>query len=212
MTQNSPTGNGLFIDIVSSSTAPLNEINTLNTIIYVAGAQMEEGTFATSYIPTTTAPVTRACDFASITGTNFSSWYNPLQGTFVVGFQKLYSGAADLTRTVLSGDGSTNKRLVYLVVYLERVASFDGTSIVTATGDATRPFVKCALDYSSLGGRSIALGGTDAVVGALASGASTLSFISIGSLNGSEVMCGWIRSLMYYPTRLSDAQIKTLST
>jgi hypothetical protein len=173
---------------------------------------MEVGAVATSYIPTTTTAVTRAADFASITGTNFSSWYNQLQGTFVVGFQKLYSGANNVTRTLLSGDGSINKRLIYLVVNIERVASFDGTSIITATGDATRPFVKCVLAYASPGGRSIALARTDAIVGAIAAGASTLSFISIGSLNGSEVMCGWIRSLMYYPTRLSDAQIKTLST
>ena len=197
---------------MSSTTAPRGEVNTLNTNIYAAGAQMEDGSFATSYIPTTTAAVTRAGDFASITGSNFSSWYNPLQGTFVIGFQKLYSGAADITRTLLSGDGSINKRLIYLVVNLERVASFDGTSIITATGDATGPFVKCSLAYLSHGGRSIALGGTDVVFGAIASGASNLSFISIGSLNISEVMCGWILSLMYYPTRLSDAQIKTLST
>ena len=138
--------------------------------------------------------MTRAGDFASITGPNFSSWYNPLQGTFVFGFQKIYSGATNITRTLLSGDGSINKRLIYLVVNLERVASFDGDTVITATGDATGSFVKFALAYSSPGGRSIALGGTDAVAGAIASDASTLSFISIGSLNGSEVMCGWIRS------------------
>jgi len=80
-----------------------------------------------------------------------------------------------------------------------------------ATGDATGPFVKCAFAYSSHGGRSIALGGTNAVAGTIASRASKLSYILIGSLNGSEVMCGWIRSLIYYPTGLSDAQIKTLS-
>jgi hypothetical protein len=173
---------------------------------------MEEGNFATSYIPTTTTTMTRAVDFASITGSNLSSWYNPLQGTFVVGFQKLYnSGASDLTRTLLSGDGSINKRLIYLVVNLERVASFDGDTVIMATGDATGLFVKCAVSYSSLGCLSIALDGTNAVAGDIASGASNLSYISIGSLNGFVVMCGWIRSLMYCPTRLSDVEIKTLS-
>ena len=129
----------------------------------------------------------------------------------MIGFQKVYSGAADLTRTLLSCDGSIYKRLIYLVFNSERVASFDGDTGIMATGDATGPFVKCALAYSSPGGRSIALDGTNAVVGAISFGASTLSYISIGSLNGSEVMCGSIRSLMYYPTRLSDTQIKTLS-
>ena len=113
---------------------------------------------------------------------------------------------------MLSGDGSINKRLIFLVVNLERVASFDGTSIITATSDATGPFVKCAWAYSSPCGRSIALGGTDAEARAIATGAaSSLFFFSIGSLNGSKVMCGWIRSLMYYPPWLSDAKIQTMS-
>jgi len=46
----------------------------LSTNIYIAGAQAELGAFAISYIPTTTDVVTRAGDFASVTGTNFSSW------------------------------------------------------------------------------------------------------------------------------------------
>jgi len=41
--------------------------------VNVWGGQIEEGSFATSYIPTTTATVTRAADVASITGTNFGT-------------------------------------------------------------------------------------------------------------------------------------------
>ena len=50
---------------------------------YAWGLQFEAGAFPTSYIPTTTATVTRSADVANLTGTNFSSWYNQSEGTFV---------------------------------------------------------------------------------------------------------------------------------
>ena len=52
--------------------------------IYVWGAQLEQATFPTSYIPTdgTLGGIIRGADVASITGTNFSSWYNNSGGTF----------------------------------------------------------------------------------------------------------------------------------
>ena len=49
--------------------------------LYLWGAQTEQGAFPTSYIPTTASTVTRSADNASMTGTNFSSWYNQSEGT-----------------------------------------------------------------------------------------------------------------------------------
>jgi hypothetical protein len=48
---------------------------------YFWGGVIEEGSFPTSYIPTSGSTVTRAADVASITGSNFSSWYNQSEGS-----------------------------------------------------------------------------------------------------------------------------------
>lgn len=47
---------------------------------YFWGVQLEQGAFATSYIPTTTAVVTRSPDVATITGANFSSFWQAGKG------------------------------------------------------------------------------------------------------------------------------------
>jgi hypothetical protein len=52
--------------------------------IYLWGAQLEAGAFATSYIPTTTATVTRSADVASISGSNYTGWANNNEGTIFV--------------------------------------------------------------------------------------------------------------------------------
>lgn len=48
--------------------------------IYIWGAQLEAGASATSYIPTTTTALTRNADVATITGTNFSDFWQSVKG------------------------------------------------------------------------------------------------------------------------------------
>lgn len=77
--------------------------NSVNGI-YIWGAQHEAGAFATSYIPTTTTALTRNADVATMTGTNFSNWYNATQGTFRVDARTPASG----TRPLISADDNTS--------------------------------------------------------------------------------------------------------
>ena len=94
---NSPTitnyGNGWYRCTVTSSAGTQNQIwmssDGVTTSytgdgtsgIYIWGAQLEVGLFATSYIPTVTNTVARSADVCSITGTAFSRIYNQAEGT-----------------------------------------------------------------------------------------------------------------------------------
>jgi hypothetical protein len=70
-------------NIVTSPTAARVEsyLGDVTKGLYLWGAQLEAGALPTSYIPTTTAAVTRSADVASITGSAFSGWYRQDEGT-----------------------------------------------------------------------------------------------------------------------------------
>lgn len=100
-------GNGWYrcwVKVTATTTSlvgrghPTNGANTTNGStgdnIYIFGGQFEAGAFQTSYIATAAAQVTRTADAETMTGTDFSSWYNPTEGTFVVDFDSFGTGGA----------------------------------------------------------------------------------------------------------------------
>jgi hypothetical protein len=103
--QSSSGGQQTFVRL-RSNTASMQ----MTTSFSAWGAQLEKGEFPTSYIPTTTSTVTRSTDVASMTGINFSSWYNQSEGTiFISGIvpQGLSSFPSDFSLS----DGTNSNRI-----------------------------------------------------------------------------------------------------
>jgi hypothetical protein len=66
----------------STTIRPTDQAGT--TTWYEYGVSLEAGAFLTSYIPTTASAGVRNADTISMTGTNFSDWFNASAGTFFI--------------------------------------------------------------------------------------------------------------------------------
>ena len=184
----------------------------------ISHAQVEQGAFPTSYIPTTTAAVTRAADNAVMTGTNFSSWYNQTQGTFVV--SSVWDSPPDPTapQLLLQIDNATSAERTYLRRNTGGVSNFDSVvasvfqGLINPTPNTitTGVVVKSGIAYSAAA--------TTTALNASALGVSgakplpTVTQMTLGSALASVYLNGHISSIQYYNTKLSDAKLQALTT
>jgi hypothetical protein len=184
--------------------------------IYIWGAQLEAGSFPTSYIPTTTATVTRAADVASMTGTNFSSWYNVNQGTLFAALRLINTSQGGVIGPINSSNVDINEGLVIQAstAQLRALNYLD-------SGSTNNDIVN---NTPAIGVNKIAVAGstTDDATGVYfnaltglvnasrAQGFSNVAGLKIGD-RGGQRLNGTIARLAYYPVRLPDAQLQALT-
>jgi hypothetical protein len=227
-------GNGwyrVFVSQTATSTATSNVfvyISVGGTTVYTGdgysgffiwGAQLEAGAFPTSYIPTVASQVTRSADAASMTGTNFSSWYNAGEGT-------LYAeGLSSQTTAGPNGfasieDGTTNNRIQLrragqnLVVSDANIVVANGTVQASFTGTPNswlvNTFAKTALAYKVNDiATTLNAGTTQTDTAAII---PVVNQMLIGSGTGIVSTNGTIKKLAYYPLRLTNTQLQALTT
>lgn len=212
----SATGIGeINVCIVQSNTAASFQsyAGTAGSGLFLWGAQVEAGAFATSYIPTTSATVTRAADVATMTGTNFSSWYRQDEGTLVASFLSTgTTGSKFVQISALDGvannsgigfvDGSTRAANVFIASFNIQ-ASFS-TSLPTSQQSVAIAYK--ANDFAaSFGGGAVS---TD-TSGSLPT--PTVLYIGNGPVTGQQA-AGTISRIRYYRRRLPNANLQTLTT
>jgi hypothetical protein len=180
--------------------------------IYAWGAQLEAGSFATSYIPTTTAQVTRTADSEAMTAV--SSWFNATAGTFYVEGDSLVNVASGVPLLSID-DGTTG------VNSLDIRWRPSATGAVISSGSATQADLsipgltvgsvyKLWLAYAANDFAFIANGGapvTDSA-GAVPVSPTTLR---IGRASSGNPMNGHIRKLLFFPVRQPNATGQVLT-
>jgi hypothetical protein len=210
-----------YIGLITSATAVRAEANTLSTSVHLWGAQVEQSTYPTSYIPTTSSTVTRAADVsssstvtraadvASITGSNFSSWFNSTQGTLFVdhlashdygyGYNLINSSVG------IGGDNIFNYGLG---------SGVRSGGVLLQVSHASALSIKQALSYDSTG-ISVSRNSVLSTQSGSLPLPSTINELTIGTrsdLSANYYISKPVARLTYYPTRLSDAILQNLTT
>ena len=201
---------GNVVVYVSDSNALASYAGNGTSGIFIYGAQLEAGSFATSYIPTVASQVTRSADVATMIGDNFRSWYNQNEGTFVFGFTP-DSTVANNTRVANISQGDATGRVVDVNSDGTSWLSYNGSgnSVIgsAAVTSATRSIAAAYKtgDYAGVIGGGTVATRTDALVNIPTQMRIGAFSASIGFLNGH------IRSLGYYNTRQPNATLQTLT-
>jgi len=189
--------------------------------LYAWGAQLETGSVATSYIPTTTVAITRAADV--ITKTGVSSLIGQTEGTM---YAEVDLRALSVAKSILGVSLNSNTTDFANIQInssnriFARIRSNTGTSQDITASSTVTGITKIAMAYGS-SGSVLAINGT--IIGTNPSGiptwASSVNFVHVG--NGPSAVSGStqggffndrIRAAALYPNRLTNAELQTLTT
>ena len=192
---------------VSLTFTPTVGVLVLTVSGSVTNAQLEAGAFATSYIPTTTATVTRAADVASITGSNFSSFYNQTEGT-VFSDSSILRSQIKTQMVWLTAGGTLDTSLRQPLGTANQFRAMINGTFTAANGTGTNitdGATKAAVAYSGVQGR---LQVADASSDVTAAGSSDATTMHIG---GSTLLNGTIKRLTYWPVRLPNTSLQAIT-
>jgi hypothetical protein len=184
---------------------------TADVLVY--GCQIEAGSGASSYIPTGASQATRNADSCVMTGTNFSSWYNQSQGSFFASVQKNTTSVGHIFNANTSNSAPRIMMTYNSGWYLagENPSGTNTPSVFIATG-AINASQKVAGAFQT-GNYAASANGLTAVTTSTGTMPTGLNTLQIGAAEGGyQYFNGTIALLKYWPTRLPNAQLQSLTT
>jgi hypothetical protein len=194
----------------------LSSTPTAGLDCYIWGIQAETGSFPTSYIPTTTGSVVRSADVCSITGANFTSFYNQSEGTLLAQTQKTSTNSNAFVISV--SDNSFNNETDLRYNSVSQVASLMNVSNVNQlvglqANITSGAAVKQSIAYK-LNDCAYAANGASPIVdtSALIPTVDRLTIGNVAVAGQAFYLNGTIAAIRYYRKRLPNAKLVTLTT
>jgi hypothetical protein len=201
--------------------------------LFLWGAQLEAGAFPTSYIPTTTTALTRSADVASVN--TLSPWYSQPAGTVYAEFAPAFQGSASAAANNPGVWGATQNSLGSFNGYGVRLVpnsnfgdNINGISRYAPSGFNTQVSVgqlafltlgqtyKTAFAWDSsgiAGSRDGQAAVTNTNPAAAAMGAHDQLYLGRQNVGGVPTqLSGWLRRITYYPRRLSNAELVSITS
>jgi hypothetical protein len=177
---------------------------------YIWGAQVEAGSFSTSFIPTVASQVTRTADVATMTSTNFSDWYSAGAGGVVA---RVLPSTVSGTRPALQFDDATANEVITLR------GSTTNPELVIVDGGAPQAQIDAGTIAANTAYNLGAAWNTDNCAAAVNGGAAatdtaatipTVTQARLGS-DGTNYLNGQLQTVRYWPQRIINAEVQAFS-
>ena len=193
-------------------------LSTGDTIdLDIALPQVELGSFPTSYIKTTGSTASRSADVAKIDVDQFG--YNQNEGTVVAEFDSNGSDGSDYPRVFALSNTSGSDLARFLInptntTTVSVITSSSGVALTGWSGSIspnTAETIALAIKQDSF---AASLSGASTQTDASGNMPAKADLLAIGTQTnlGNNYLNGHIKSIKYYPRRLSDAQLVELTS
>jgi hypothetical protein len=206
-------GTGAYPTRTTLTFTPTAGSLTLTVTGSVTQAQLEAGSFPTSYIPTTIGPATRSADVCSITAGAFNGFYNQPEGTFFA--SAMIANLVGENRGIAQIDNGDNLHHIRIVYgntnggFHNSVRANDASNQLGNNAGSANVSQKLIISYQGTSYAGTVNGAT--VTTATRTQPTGLSTLRIGSLTGPFYVGGHIAAIRYFRKRLPDAKLQSLT-
>lgn len=196
---------------------PASTVSGETVVFY--GFQLEAGAFPTSFISTGAGAVTRGADSVVNNASNvipFADWYNQVEGCLFTEAKAAYNTATTARRVAEISDGTTNNRWLHnievsagnnLSIFVGSGASSQFSNVSALTSNEFRKFASALKTDGAyaIGGSIIATDGTVTIP-------ASVTQLNIGQSYSGNRINGWIKSIRYYPARITNLELVRITT